>query len=84
MGDNADYYLTVSDHQRLVNQVEKVFDLVWREDFKAPGFALLDSGPGLDSHTLRSWMVDLKQRLSEVGVHRGRGSFVYRSMARFD
>jgi hypothetical protein len=29
-------------------------------------------------------MVDLKRRLSEIGVSRGRGRFVYRSMARFD
>ncbi len=63
---------------------ERAFDLVWRLDFTAPGFAVLDTGPGVDSHTLRSWMVSLKDRLSEIGVSRGRGRFVYKSMARFD
>src|SRR5262245_41884745 len=63
---------------------EKVFNLIWWVDFTAPGFAVLDTGPVLDSHALRSWMVDLKQRLSEIAVRRGRGSFTYRSMARFD
>lgn len=63
---------------------EKVFDLVWRFDFAAPGFCLLDAGPGVDSHSLRSWMVALKQRLSEIGVGRGGRPFIFRSMARFD
>jgi hypothetical protein len=63
---------------------EKVFDLVWRFDFTAPGFCLLDVSPGVDSHTLRSWMVDLKERLNEVGVRRGRRPFLFRSMGRFD
>jgi hypothetical protein len=63
---------------------ERVFDLVWRFDFAAPGFGLLDVGPGVDSHTLRSWMVRLKEALSEVGAQRHTGRFAYRSMARFD
>ena len=63
---------------------EKVFDLVWRFDFTAPGFAVLDTGPGVDSHTLRSWMVALKERLSEIGIRRGGKPFSFRSMARFD
>src|SRR5262245_56604861 len=63
---------------------EKCFDLVWRFDFPMPGFCLLDIGPGVDSHTLRSWMVDLKERLREVAVRRGGQPFVFRSMARFD
>lgn len=63
---------------------ERAYDLAWRFDFTAPGFCLLDAGPGIDSHTLRAWMVTLKQHLSEVGVRRGTGPFAYRSMARFD
>ncbi len=50
--------------------VEKVFGLVWRFDFTAPGFCLLDIGVGLDSHTLRTWMVNLKGRLSEINIRR--------------
>jgi hypothetical protein len=63
---------------------DQVFDLVWRFDFTAPGFAVLDIVPGLDSHTLRSRMVALKERLSEIGVRRGGKPFLFRSMARFD
>jgi hypothetical protein len=63
---------------------ERVFDLVWRFDFTAPGFCLLDAGTGVDSHSLRSWTVDLKQRLREGGVRHGGKPFVFRSMARFD
>jgi hypothetical protein len=63
---------------------ETVFDLVWPFDFTAPGFAVLDTGPGVDSHTLRSWMVNLKERLSEINVRRGGEPFSFRSMARFD
>jgi hypothetical protein len=64
--------------------VEKVFGLVWRFDFTAPGFCLLDFAAGVDSHTLRAWMVDLKRCLSEVNIRRGGQSFLFRSMARFD
>ena len=84
MSEATTYCLTIPDHQQLMAQAEKVFDLVWRADFTAPGFAVLDSGPALDSHALRSMMVSLKERLSEIGVSRGRGQFVYKSMARFD
>lgn len=62
----------------------KVFDLVWRFDFSAPGFAVVDADPGIDSHTLRSWMVALKMELSAIAVRRGGKPLVYRSMARFD
>jgi len=84
MNDSAAYCLTVPDHQQLTAQAETVFDLVWRVDFTAPGFAVLDIPPGPDSHTLRSWMVTLKERLSVIAVSRGRGAFMYKSMARFD
>ena len=47
---------------------EKVLSLAWRFDFASPGFCLLDAGAGVDSHTLRSWMVSLKQQLSEVAI----------------
>ena len=63
---------------------EKVFDLVWRFDFTAPGFAVIDTGFGIDSHTLRSWMVSLKGRLNEVSMGHGGKPFLFASMARFD
>ena len=63
---------------------ERLFDLVWRVDFSAPGFCLIDLGSAVDSHTLRSWMVDLKNSLSEILFTRRQVGFLYRSMARFD
>ncbi len=59
---------------------ELILDLVWRTDFTAPGFCVLDLGPGVDSHTLRSRMATLKNRLSEIAKR----PFIYRSMSRFD
>lgn len=61
-----------------------VYSQVCRFDFIAPGFCLLDIGAGVDSHTLRSLMVSLKERLSEINVERVREPFVFRSMGRFD
>jgi hypothetical protein len=78
------YCLTVSEMTFPIAQAEKIFDLVWRLDFTAPGFAVLDTGPGFGSHTLRASMVVLKHRLSEVASCRGGKPFSYRSMARFD
>jgi hypothetical protein len=63
--------------------LEKVFDLVWRFEFTAPGFAIIDVGV-VDSHTLRLQMVNLKRRFSETAVRRGLKPFVYRSLGRFD
>jgi hypothetical protein len=82
MRNQQDYLLhtTSAPDERIA---EKVFDLVWRFDFVAPGFCILDVGT-VDSHTLRSWMVTLKQRLSENGVRRGGRPFLFASMARFD
>jgi hypothetical protein len=87
MRSQTEYYLRLvptPDLAILSTTAERVYDLVWRFDFAAPGFCVLDAGPGVDSHTLRSWMVNLKQRLSAVGVRRGGKPFVFRSMARFD
>jgi hypothetical protein len=86
MRSPTEYTLSVSTPDAAISQgtAEKLFDLAWRFDFAAPGFAVLDIGPGMDSHTLRSWMVDLKQRLSEITLRRGSKPFAYRSMARFD
>src|SRR5579883_342324 len=78
-----EYSLKLSDRPSHMT-AENVFGLVWRTDFTPPGFCLLDAGPGVDSHTPRSWMVALKRLLSEVGARRGQAGFVYRSMARFD
>jgi hypothetical protein len=61
-----------------------VFGLVWRFDFNAPGFCLIDAGPGIDSHALRLAMVTLKDRLSDLCLERTGRRLLFRSMARFD
>jgi hypothetical protein len=83
MHSPTDYLLNLASAPDQAN-AEKVFDLVWRFDFAAPGFTVLDIEPGIDSHTLRSWMVALKRQLSEINVRRGGKPFFFASMARFD
>jgi hypothetical protein len=78
------YDLTASDEKHLISRAECVYDLVWRFDFTAPGFAVIDISPGVDSHSLRSWMVGLKKQLSDISVLRSRRPFAFRSMGRFD
>ena len=51
MTEFDNHCLPVADLDRLLDQAENVFDLVWRVDFTAPGFALLEVAPGIDSHT---------------------------------
>lgn len=46
------------------HEVAVIFDHVWRFDFTAPGFCLIDLGSGVDSHSLRRKMVLLKEQLS--------------------
>ena len=84
MSDHGRFILEVQDEQQLDDRVEQVYDLVWRFDFGAPGFVVLDIPPGPDSHVLRAWMLRLKLGLSDTGVRRGRGAFAFRSLSRFD
>jgi hypothetical protein len=63
---------------------EQVFGLVWRFDFDAPGFCLLDAGPGMDSHALRLAMLTLKERMSDFCFRHTSRKLLFRSMARFD
>src|SRR5437016_8851798 len=87
MRATEDYLLDLSDvpdTQIPPALAERIFRLVWRFDFTAPGFCVLDFGPGVDSHHLRSWMLALKERLSEVAHHRTGRRFACRSLGRFD
>ena len=86
MQTNSGYLLDVSGapDQLLAANAERGFDAAWRFDFSAPGFCLLDLGPDVDSHELRSLMLDLKERLIEVAARRNGPRFVYRSLGRFD
>jgi hypothetical protein len=63
---------------------ERAYSLAWRGDFTAPGFCLLDAGPGVDSQTLRQWMVLLKGLLGEIAQRRTGKPFRLRSVGRFD
>ena len=83
----ADEYLidvSGTPEQLIVSKAESIFDAVWRTDFSVPGFCLLDLGRDVDSHDLRSLMIGLKERLSEVAIHRIGEPFASRSMGRFD
>lgn len=61
-----------------------IFDAFRRFDLSAPGFGLLDLRPAVDSHLLPFLMLELKERLSEVGSRRCGVRFAYRSLGRFD
>lgn len=83
MHSQTEYVLTLTaSPDRAV--AERAYELAWRFDFTAPGFCLLDAGAGVDSHTLRVWMVVLKRHLSEISQRRTGKPLLYRSMARFD
>ena len=62
------YHLGVATGQeRLPAAIaERAFERVWRVDFSAPGFCVLDLGPGTGSHGLRATMLDLKEGLSDI------------------
>ena len=64
--------------------VERAFALTWRTDFSAPGFCVLEVEPQVGSCGLRALLLDLKERLSDVGVRRAGVRFAYRSLGRFD
>jgi hypothetical protein len=83
MLNQNDYHLNLASAPDQ-GTAEKIFDLVWRFDFISPGFCLLDCGPSVDSHTLRSWMVELKEYLSKINMRRNGRPFIFRSMGRFD
>jgi hypothetical protein len=83
----ADSYaidVSAGPEERLATEAEAIFDAVWRYDFSSPGFCVLDLGPTLGSHELRSLMLTLKERLSEVAARREIPRLIFRSLGRFD
>ncbi|MES2790072.1 MAG: hypothetical protein V4719_10650 [Planctomycetota bacterium] len=60
-----------------------VYRLTCRTHFESPGFALLDLGLDCDSQTLRRWMVQLKDRLSELHQSQFNDSIVAVWLGRF-
>jgi hypothetical protein len=62
-----------------------VYDIVWRHNFGAPGFCLIDLGLGVKSHVLRELMVELRRELSRIHLERnGPPTFAVRIYSRFD
>jgi hypothetical protein len=85
MWATEDYHLDFSAKPEwIVADAEKILGLVWRFDFTAPGFCLLDLGQALDSHALRSRMLALEEQLSEISLRMTGKRFAYRSVGRFD
>jgi hypothetical protein len=82
--DCNDYCLEVNGVADLLAAAERIFDLVWRTDFSAAGFAAATAAGVIDSQTLRSWMLALQRRLSSISEKRGFGRFGIRSLGRFD
>jgi hypothetical protein len=87
MRATEDYLLDVSpppDGQFPAALVERIFGMVWRWEFSAPGFCLVNLRPDVDSHRLRALMVRLQDQLSDLAVHRRGAPFACRSLGRFD
>lgn len=63
---------------------ETLFPLVWRRDYSAPGFALVDLGTTTTSTALRSLMVELKREFSAICRTQAGNDLIYQSMGRFD
>jgi hypothetical protein len=83
----SDYRIDLAaspDEGGIARTAAAVFDRVWRCAFTAPGFCLLDLGPAVDSHKLRTLMLRLKERLGEVCLARTGRRFALRSVGRFD
>ncbi len=84
MWTSTDYHFDRADWSDGAATFDREFAAVWRVNFQAPGFCVLDLGSAVGSHMLRSRMLDLKERLSEIASQRGGVGFAYRSVGRFD
>ena len=66
-----------------IADVGRVYDLVWRTDFTAPGYCVVDLGP-IGSRGLRSAMLQLRTRLGDLLERRTGERFAVRTAGRFD
>jgi len=78
------YVFDVPDIWELLKLAERVQELVWRFDFSAPGFCVVDMGADVPSKTFRAGMIALKDELSKINVQRGLPPIAFRSVGRFD
>ena len=84
MSSASNYLVIAANEVDVLGQAEAIFSLVWRFSFDQPGFAVVDVGTEVSSMMLRSLMVALKQKMSEVAIEKGMRPFNYFSMSRFD
>ena len=84
MGALSKYTASATNEADLLDQAETIFDLVWRLHMDSPGFAVIDVGSDVDSQSLRSWMIALKEELSRIAIVRGMQPFSFFAMSRFD
>lgn len=84
MSASPQFVIHAANEVHLLDQAETIFDFVWRFDLNAPGFAMVNVGTELSSQVLRSWMIALKQKLSDIAIGRRKQPFSYFAMSRFD
>jgi hypothetical protein len=63
---------------------DRIFAQVFRQDFSAPGVALISLGRSTSSTDLRAFMVSLKESLNTIYTRHISKSLTYLSMARFN
>jgi len=67
-----------------MEDLETLFDDIWRTDFSHPGFVVLEVPPESDSHALRAQMIEIKRQLSAIAQARTGERFTALSLGRFD
>lgn len=83
MREKQDYFLSVN-MDSLLKFSEFIYKKVFRTNFKAPGFVIVDFGPSLTSEKLRKCMVSLKNNLSQIHKEVFEEKLMYQWMGRFD
>lgn len=83
MREKQDYFLSVN-MDSLLKFSEFIYKKVFRTNFKAPGFVIIDFGPSLTSEKLRKCMVSLKNNLSQIHKEVFEEKLMYQWMGRFD
>lgn len=65
-------------------ELHDIYDAVFRDSTNQPGFFFHDFGKQLDSKSFRQWMVELKNRLSDICGIRASKQLNYQSLGRFN
>lgn len=67
-----------------IEELNTIYDKVFRESTDQPGFFYLDLGKKINSKTFRKWMVQLKEGLSNVCNLRTNKQLNYQWLGRFN